>query len=356
MRQERSPAVKKNIQRWIPAAVVPAVIITAAVAVPAVANAAPSLPEKSAQQLLELVAGSRGTPFSGTIEQTSALGLPDVSALSPAGGGDSASSALELLSGSHTANVFVGGPTTQRVQLLEGFAERDAIRNGDSVWLYDSDAKEATHVTASAPTDLPAGPTLTPGEAAEKLLAAVDQSTEIEVVDTVRVAGRAAYELRLTPDDADTLVGSVVLSVDAETGLPLAVEVTADGQKSPAFSVRFSRIDFDAPAASVFDFAPPSDVTVEEQTLDSTDFAAKAPDAAATDHPRPTLVGEGWDAVVVLPAGALPANTTALDQLTAKVDGGRVLTTSLVSVLLTDDGRVLVGAVTPQHLQDVAAQ
>ncbi len=348
--------MKKNIQRWIPAAVVLAVIITAAVAVPAVANAAPSLPEKTAQQLLELVADSRGTPFSGTIEQTSALGLPDVSALSPAGGGDSASSALELLSGSHTANVFVGGPTTQRVQLLEGFAERDAIRNGDSVWLYDSDAKEATHITASAPADLPSGPTLTPGEAAAKLLAAVDTSTAIEVVDTARVAGRAAYELRLTPDDADTLVGSVVLSVDAETGLPLAVSVTAEGETSPAFSVRFSEIDFDAPDASVFEFAPPSDVTVEEETLEAPDTAV--PDAAASDHPRPTVVGDGWDAVVVLPAGAQPAGLSgpALDQLTTAVDGGRVLTTSLVSVMLADDGRVLVGAVTPQHLQDVAAQ
>ena len=269
--------MKKNIQRWIPAAVVPVVIATAAIAVPAVANASPSLPEKSPQQLLELVADSAGTPFSGTITQTTALGLPDVSSLAPTAGGGSASSALELITGSHTAHVFVGGATTQRVQVLDGFAERDAIRDGDEVWLYDSDAKEATHVTAGAKGDLPDAPTVTPSEAAAKLLAAIDGSTDVEVVDTARVAGRSAYELRLTPGDADTLVGSVVLSVDAETGLPLAVTVTAKGQSDPAFSVRFSEIDLAAPDASLFEFTPAGDVTVEEETL-----AGHTPDAAAT--------------------------------------------------------------------------
>ena len=345
--------MKKNIQRWIPAAVVPVVIATAAIAVPAVANASPSLPEKTPQQLLELVADSAGTPFSGTIEQSSALGLPDVSSFAPSGGGDSASSALELITGSHTANVFVGGATTQRVQLLEGFAERDAIRNGDDVWLYDSDAKEATHVTGTAPGDLPDSPAITPSEAAAKLLASIAPSTAVEVVDTAKVAGRAAYELRLAPNDANTLVDSVVLSVDAETGLPLAVTVSAKGQSDPAFSVKFSKISFDTPDASLFEFTPASDVTVETETLES--LEGQAPDVAATATPKPTVVGDGWDAVAVIPAGT-PLSDPLLDQLTTKVDGGRVLETSLVSVLLADDGRVLVGAVTPQTLQAVANQ
>ena len=341
--------MKKSIQRWIPAAVVPVVIATAAIAVPAVANASPSLPQKTPQQLLELVADSAGTAYSGTVEQTSALGLPDVSSLAPSSGGNSASSALELLTGSHTAKIFVGGPTTQRVQVLEGFAERDAIRNGDSLWLYDSDAKEATHLTGSPAGVLPSVPAVTPAEAAQKLIAAVEPSTALEVVDTARVAGRSAYELRLTPKDADTLVGSVVLSVDAQTGLPLGVAVTATGASDPAFSVRFSSIDFASPDASLFDFAPPADVTVSEKTADD------APTAAPPTLPRPTVVGDGWDAVAVMPAGA-PAGDPLIDRLTTKVDGGRVLGTSLVSVLLADDGRVLVGAVTPETLEAVAAR
>ena len=36
------------------------------------------------------------------------------------------------------------------------------------------------------------------------------------------------------------------------------------------------------------------------------------------------------------------------------VPGGRLLSTALVSVLITDDGKMYVGAVTPAALQQVA--
>jgi outer membrane lipoprotein-sorting protein len=369
---ERSPTVKKNIQRWIPAVAVPTVIIAAAVAVPAVANAAPTLPERSAQQVLELIATSASTPYSGTVEQTSALGLPDVSALGSAGGpagDDAAAGALELATGSHTANVFVGGATTQRVQVLDRFAERDLVRNGDSVWLYDSSAKEAVHATVTGAGETPTA-NITPADAAQRVIAAIEPSTGIEVVDTARVAGRAAYQLRLTPDDDATLVGAVVLSVDAETGLPLSASITATGESEPAFSVGFSDIDFSSPDPELFEFTPPSDVTVTEKTVDATAthaaLDAATPDAVPAGQ-EPTVVGDGWDAVVVFPAGSAAAASAPedgtgadtegmLDRLATRVDGGRVLGTSLVSVMLADDGRVLVGAVSPEHLETVAAQ
>jgi hypothetical protein len=43
-------------------------------------------------------------------------------------------------------------------------------------------------------------------------------------------------------------------------------------------------------------------------------------------------------------------------ELTTPVAGGRALSTSLVSVLLTDDGRVFAGAVPVSRLEAVAAQ
>ena len=48
------------------------------------------------------------------------------------------------------------------------------------------------------------------------------------------------------------------------------------------------------------------------------------------------------------------SSATLLDQLTTRVPQGRLLSTALVSVLLTDDGRVLVGAVPPEALQAAA--
>jgi len=316
--------------------------------------------------VLQLIAQSAGTPYSGTIEQTSDLGLPDLSAFGPTGDGDAASSALELVTGSHTTRVFVGGPDTQRLQVLDSLAERDVVRNGDEVWLYDSKAKEAVHATADVTVGQPAAPSVTPAEAADRLLAAVEPSTTVEVVETARVAGRAAYQLRLTPDDEATLVGSVTLSVDAETGLPLEATITAVGQDSPAFSVGFSSIDFSAPDAGLFDFTPPAGTTVTEKNITDADLVqaqaqAEAPADAAVAGPEPTVIGDGWDAIVELPAGTYASSADSdfadvLARLTDAVDGGRAVSTSLVSVLITDDGRVLAGAVSVEALQAVAAQ
>ena len=364
--------MNKNAKRCIPAVVVPVVIATAAVAIPVAADASPALPEKTASQVLQLIATSDGTPYSGSIEQSSDLGLPDISAFGPAGGssgdGGPAASALELVTGSHSARVFVGGTDTQRLQVLDSFAERDVVRNGDEVWFYDSKAREAVHATADVTAELPSASAVTPAEAAEKLLAAVEPSTTVEVVETARVAGRAAYQLRLTPTDEATLVGSVTLSVDAETGLPLEATVTAKDQETPAFSIAFSSIDFGAPDASLFEFTPPEGTTVTEKSVTDDDLAsaeakAQAAAPAETPGPEPTVIGDGWDAIVELPAGSYTPTAPSesgtpdpLSQLTDAVDGGRAVSTSLISVLLTDDGRVLAGAVTVEALQAAAAR
>jgi hypothetical protein len=81
--------------------------------------------------------------------------------------------------------------------------------------------------------------------------------------------------------------------------------------------------------------------------------------SSSSDHPKPTVTGSGWDAVVTLDAGtSATANITTsgvFQQLTKAVNGGRVLSTTLVNVLVTDDGHVLAGAVPVSRLEAVAA-
>ena len=148
-----------------------------------------------------------------------------------------------------------------------------------------------------------------------------------------------------------------------KTGLPLKVVVDARGQKSDAFSVGFRSIDFSTPAASLFRFTPPKGATVTTPKA-----PAGAPDAAkkpSATHPKPTVTGTGWASIVELPAGAdtkAPSSspspsatqTKLLDELTTAVTGGRALQTSLLSVLLLDDGRVFVGAVPIASLEAAA--
>jgi outer membrane lipoprotein-sorting protein len=373
----RTPSARSRSARWIPAVVVPAAVVAAGIVVPSMAaNAEVVLPEKTPQQVLELAASSAGASFSGTVEQTSDLGLPDVSSFQGQGGaGDATSDALELLTGSHTAEVFVDGTDKQRVQVVEDLAERDVVRDGDSVWTWDSASKEASHLTlpdtsgTEVPTALPDGTAVpqTPAELASALLAAVEPTTTVTASDNVKVAGRTAYQVVLTPDDPATLVGSATLTVDSETGVPLKVVVAAKGQADPAVSIGFTAVDFSAPSSDVFAFTPPAGADVTEVPAPTGDDArAHHADGQASER---TVLGSGWSTIVGIAPPAVDAGASAptgdaaddssalLDQVLTPVDGGKVLQTSVVSVFVGDDGRVWAGAVDADALQAaVAAQ
>ncbi|AMB60106.1 LolA family protein [Microterricola viridarii] len=390
-------AASRSFSRWIPAIVAPLVIGVGVVLVPLQASAAVDLPDKTPAELIQFAAESPAQPLSGTIKQTSELGLPDLSGLSGlmggapgAGqGGEPAVSATDLADvvslalGTHTARVYVDG-SNARLQVLDPLAERNVYRTAEGVWVYDSSAKAATHLTVdhaaveALKADLKAGhaadagasaPVTTPQAMLDQALAALDSSTAVTVGTDALVAGRAAYELVLTPRDSHTLVGQVSVAIDGKTGTALAASVTARGASSPAFNVAFTDVSFAAPDPAVFAFTPPAGTTVTEKAVpvptaaelqQAKSGAGSSADAAA----QPIVHGTGWTSVVELPAGALgAAGATAggaaasgvLDTLTQPVDGGRVLTTSLVTVFFTSDGRVFAGAVDTATLQAAAS-
>ncbi|TDP99915.1 MULTISPECIES: LolA family protein [unclassified Leifsonia] len=345
--------------RWAPAVVAP-VAIAAAVIVSPLAAGASDLPVKSPSDVLRLVAASDTRSFSGTVEQSSELGLPELPATTSKGMDDGdAASLLELALADHTAKVWVDGPTHVRVQVLDKLAERDAIRNGDDLWLYESNGKKVAHATLpdsdAKSTPTPDATALTPSQLAQRFLAAVDPSTKVTLGDETKVAGRDAYDLVLTPRTEATLIGTVSIAVDGKTGIPLKVAVTARGASAPAFEAGFTAFSDQRPDAGVFSFTPPKGASVSEQKLPT---GHQVKDAAGS-HPKPAVSGEGWATVVSLPAGSAPAGVAddpLFQQLTQPVDGGRALSSSLVSVLITADGRVLAGSVPVSALQTAAAQ
>ncbi|MCU1525508.1 MAG: hypothetical protein JWO18_2402 [Microbacteriaceae bacterium] len=348
--------MNRLVLRWVPTALATAVIASVAIAVPVAANAAVDLPAKTPQQVLELVGQSSVKDFSGTVEQSSKLGLPALP-MTGTGANSSASSALSVLAGSYTARVYVDGATRTRFQIMDKLAERDVVKNGSDVWLYDSSAKTATHSTLPASTHDGSVPTpgteQTPAQLAQRFLAAADSTTKVTVGADTRVAGRTAYDLILAPRASDTLISSVSIAVDSETGLPLSVGLFARGQHDPAFSLAFSSLSLQTPAANLFDFTPPAGVTVKQQTVPQSDL--KKPTGSAPQH---TVVGTGWDAVLVLPASTEITTLTSsplFSELTNSVTGGRVLHTALVNVFFASDGRVLAGSVSPERLEAVAS-
>jgi len=288
--------------------------------------------------------------------------------------------ALEFVTGEHTARVVVDPEVGLRVQIQDRFAERNFVVNETEAWFYDSRSNVATRMAAPDPAELsdaqktelqaqfeelsngaPA-PFSTPAEAAAFVLDELDATSTISLVENVRLADRAAYQLLVTPDESETLVGSVALAIDAETGLPLRVIVLAVGQDAPAFSIGITALDLSTPDAAQFTFTPPPGATVEDApTFDAELGAPEAPPAEPgvdTSEP-PVLVQGGWATIVEIPAGSVPPEFSAnplIGQIATSVDGGFALSSALATVFFADDGRVFVGTVPLSALQSAAAR
>ncbi|CAB4630617.1 unannotated protein [freshwater metagenome] len=411
----------KISKRWAPAALVAAMITAGTIALPMQANAV-DLPDLTPKQVMLLMDGEiQG--FSGTIVKTSDLGLPELQLSSmmnedmikemeeklPEGFEDFVptlieqnivTQAVELISGTHKIRVYASNEGA-RVQILDTMSQRDFIVNKDEFWFYDS--RKATAITGSIDmqinqaeaekAQLDAEAKLAeyaaqiqldisnPEAVADYLMDRIGQSTTVSVGKDHRIAGRTAYQLIAQPNASNSLIESVVISVDSETGMALDVKVYSVEQAEPAFQVGFESISFAVPSASTFSFTPPTGTTVENfeapadlqaeletlkaQGSDMTEeelLAYKAElEAKYADQAKPEVIGEGWESVIHLSAIPTEVPMSLLENelfadLMTNVAGGKVFSTPIMNVLITDSGEVYAGAVTIAFLQEVAAR
>ena len=420
----------KSIKRWVPAVVVSSVIAAGTITIPLQANAV-DLPDLTPQQVM-LLMDKEITGFSGTIVKTSDLGLPALEMSSmmsedmvkemeekmPDGFEEfipslieqnAITQAVELISGTHKIRVYAS-EVGVRVQVLDPMSQRDLIVNKNEMWAYD--AKNATATTAKfedyvsefggAVTDADKAKLETelkasleeyaaklqldissPEAVADYLMEMIGESTDVSVGKEHRIAGRSAYQLIAKPKAQNSLIESVFVSVDSETGMALDVKVYSVEQDAPAFQVGFESVSFETPDAALFSFTAPAGTKIqnleipteleaelkalkkdyEAKPYSEADFAAKKAELEAkyADQPKPELIGEGWESVVYLPAMPkevpmdLLENELFADLLT-QVAGGKVFSTPIANVLITDAGKVYAGAVTIEFLQQVASR
>jgi outer membrane lipoprotein-sorting protein len=355
--------------RWLVPLLAVIVVTTAGSVIAAVtASARDSLPPRSAAQLLVDVQKARlDDGLSGTIVQSASLGLPSL----PGPEGDQSSSFSSLVSGSHTLRVWYAGPSRVRVALLGQLGESDLVRNGSDVWIWSSHNNTAHHLTIPAgsdradPSGMSAEQAMTPQQAADAALKAITPTTRVTTDPTAEVAGRSAYQLVLEPQDPGTLIGHVTIAIDGETHIPTRVQVFGRGTTAPAFETGFTSFNASTPPSSVFDFNPPPGATVTEG-LGGTDGPADghtlAETAGATGG-TPQVIGKGWTTIVKadLPAntsngdnsgpfGNLTTITKSLPTVSGSWGSGHLLRGTLFSVLVTDRGQVVAGAVAPEQL------
>lgn len=388
---------RKAVRYAVPVAVAGIAAATIGL-VPALADSGdPSLPSITAQQLLAKVAASHTQTVDGTVKVSTDLGLPSELAgaggmlggagprMNPGGPGTSPaapqSQLTQLLAGTHTLHVAADGPDKQKISIIEPAAEYSLFHDGNQLWAYDSASDQAYHQVlpqdAGGAHDrqrhpMPQGVPTTPQEAAQQVIDAAKGTASITVDGTARVAGHSAYELLITPQHADhTTVGGIRIAIDAKTGVPLRLTVTAKSGGKAVFDIGYTKVSFAAPAASTFTFTPPKGVKVTEgadHTKDLRKQRMNRPDV------RPTVLGKGWDAIAVIKAsGGMPPVTghggkgdhrggqdagSMLNRFGQHVTGsfgsGTVFHTRLINVLMTDNGTVYVGAVTQSALVDAA--
>jgi outer membrane lipoprotein-sorting protein len=399
--------MKRNLVRWIPAVLAPVLVAATAVGFSVSATAAVDLPDKSASQILQLINTNPDIAFSGRVVKKAALGLPpmnivpDISQASidqmaksmpkemmdflpQASAQGELALALEFFAGVHTANIYVDGADKARLQVLDLISERNFIRNGSDLWFYDASKalvkhsvidpaqeeqakKDALGLFNTNSAKLPFDAT-SPAAVADYFLNEAGKDTVFTVGKDAKIAARGVYQITGAPRNAGSLVASVTISVDAATGLPLAVVVKAVGEGTPAFEVAFESINFAKPDASNFNFVVPAGSKVEEVPVPTRDAieklaAGKAPtaaDKARAQAEAEKLIAQGWSAVVEVPTDMVPAQITQLKdnalfaELTKPVAGGRIFSTTLMNVFIADDGRIFAGSVTQQRLLEAA--
>ncbi|GHC70666.1 LolA family protein [Streptomyces flavofungini] len=374
--------------------------------VPALATSGdPDLPKITAQELIEKIAASDTEQLSGTVKISTDLGLPSFGSgltggFAPGGGdeggkgaADPSAKLMELASGTHTLRIAADGPDKQKLSVLDDAAEYSLIHNGDDVWAYDSASNEAYHAKdggragadkshrggKGAGKDLPKELPATPKEFAEQALKAAEKSsTSVEVDGSAQVAGRDAYRLVLKPKDSGSTVGQITIAVDEKTGTPLKFTLSPAGGGSAVVDAGFTKVDFGKPSAATFDFKPAKGTKVTEE--DGKDGRSGRPGHSGEDFegfkgegPEGlNVIGDGWTSIaeLKLPGGqGLPTSAAGsdevpqeaakfLDSLGDKVNGdfgsGTVFKTRLINALVTDDGKVYVGAVTKDALVKAA--
>ncbi|GHF46184.1 outer membrane lipoprotein-sorting protein [Amycolatopsis bartoniae] len=319
-------------------------------AMPASAGEAPELPPIGAEELVQSVMATKTPALDGTVQVENNLGLPTTAL--PGG------MSLNL----DAAHVYNDGNGNAKLSIEQGANDTTVVRNGTTVWTYNSAKNTATKTTVTdeqPPAQIPSDP----AAAATQLMAKVRESSTVAVEGTARVAGRAAYELVLTPKPTEhTVLREVRIAVDAEKRVPLRLAVLAYGSADPVLQVGFSDIEFASQPASEFQFTPPQGAKVTEEQAQ----LPKRPETADSVE----VVGDGWDSVVTgtFPTDALtpkqgPKHGGAdanpqqlLSRFGKPVSGafgnGWVISTKAGSALITADGRFAAGAVTEQTLVD----
>lgn len=301
--------------------VVAAVVVAALGVANVRANPAPDLPAIGADKLLASTLSALAHPFtiSGEVSTHVDIGIPSV----PSSIGGGALGPLAFAIGDQHLKVW-RSPDGVRVAHLLDLGEQDLIANARDAWFWDSSSMSAVHLaippSATDTVPIPPLPIPSPSDAdflsiAQRAIAAVGPYADVSIEGTAVVAGQPSYELVLTPTSTLTLIGRIAVSVDAQTRLPLQLQVFPRGSDVPAIDGGFTSVSYDPIDPSMFAFTAPPGATVRQ----AADLVAAMEQHATTSstHSSPGAVqrvfGSGFDTRIAIELlSPLPREAVAL--------------------------------------------
>ena len=201
---------------------------------PVIASALPvSVPALTASQLRARILASADESYAGYAESNATFGLPPVAGLT---------GLTSLLNGVTKMRVWQATPARWRVDVLSDAGERDTYQlSGCRSYIWDSGDQLLTEVRGRQTFRLPRPADLVPPALALRLLSEAGQA-RFSLIAPLRVAGRSAAGLRMTPADPASTVGHVDIWADPSSGLPLMVEIFSRGSARPALASQFFQV------------------------------------------------------------------------------------------------------------------
>jgi hypothetical protein len=230
---------KELVRRWAAVAAVVALLS----AMPVLASALPvRVPTLTAGQLRGRILASARLSYAGYAESNATFGLPSLPGLADV---------TALLDGVTKMRVWQASPDRWRVDVLSDTGERDTYRLGSRSYIWDSGEELLTEVVGQPSLRLPRAADLTPPALAIRLLDEAGQKARFSVIAPLRVAGKSAAGLQLTPADPASTIARIDMWAEPGNGLPLMVEIFGRGSPAPALESQFFQVGSWRPDAAV---------------------------------------------------------------------------------------------------------
>lgn len=208
------------------------------VALPPVIRALPAPDaDVAAADLRAAALASADVAFSGFAESAGGLALPV--------GTPRLTSVVDLFSDRTRMRVWWRGADDARVDVLAPGGETGSHLDATGTWTWSYEDLRAVR-SPRRPLALPSAPDLLPSSLGRRLLSEAT-GEELSRIEPRRIAGRDALGLRVTPAEEAASVARVEVWVDSGSGLPLQVEVYAEGADLPALDTRFLDVDLADP-------------------------------------------------------------------------------------------------------------